>query len=389
MTKLRLTLALVSFGVTFLAVNYINSNSVSSQTECVTVAPTSNCTPGFSVPPNDTFDPSNGCAATYSSPIGLITKRSSWNVTWPDGASTIFRATAGGQCLYTQTGCCFSTKYEYCWPLFHCPTVEPGAIHQLVIAQGVNHHFDDCNRIICRGYEVFDGCNDGVSATRTQSRACSPIGGGGGPWVDPCIGANPNFIGYKAPDFGTNVLPNCDDSPILIDTRGNGFDLTDQQHGIRFDLDSDGSPEQTAWTAIGSDEAFLALDRNGNGRIDNGKELFGNYTQQTQSENPNGFIALAEFDMPANGGNNDGVINRRDAIFTSLRLWQDTNHNGYSEPGELRRLSAMGLEVIDLDYIESRRTDQYGNQFRYRARVRDTEGAQSGRWAWDVFFANQ
>ncbi len=93
--------------------------------------------------------------------------------------------------------------------------------------------------------------------------------------------------------------------------------------------------------------------------------------------------------MPANGGNNDGVINRRDAIFTSLRLWQDTNHNGYSEPGELRRLSAMGLEVIDLDYTESRRTDQYGNQFRYRARVRDTEGAQSGRWAWDVFFANQ
>ncbi|MGA9769604.1 MAG: hypothetical protein WBV94_11225 [Blastocatellia bacterium] len=217
---------------------------------------------------------------------------------------------------------------------------------------------------------------------------CSPFSGGG-PWVDPCVGANPNFVGYKTPEFDTNVIDGCDDSPILIDTRGNGFDLTDQQHGVLFDLDSDGSAEQTAWTANGSDDAFLALDRNGNGSIDNGKELFGNYTQQTQSENPNGFIALAEFDKPVTGGNGDAVIDGRDAIFTSLRLWQDANHNGISEANEVRRLSAVRLARMDLDYRESRRVDQYGNQFRYRAQVRDTEGAQLGRWAWDVFFVNQ
>lgn len=175
---------------------------------------------------------------------------------------------------------------------------------------------------------------------------------------------------------------------MLIDVLGNGFSLTNKENGVRFRPEPGIAKIQTSWTTAGSDDAWLALDRNGNGEIDDATELFSCAALQPTPEPGrigNGFIALAEFDKPANGGNGDGQISRDDTVFNGLRLWRDSDHNGRSRNSELFKLTQLGLKKIDLDYKESNRKDEFGNKFKYRAKVKDTNDAQLRRWAYDIF----
>src|SRR5215213_8454494 len=149
-------------------------------------------------------------------------------------------------------------------------------------------------------------------------------------------------------------------SPVVVDMNGDGFSLTDYAGGVNFDLNADGMAEHLSWTAVGSDDAWLVLDRNGNGVVDNGKEMFGNFTFQSEplsSVEKNGFRALAEWDKPENGGNGDSAITQSDDVFRKLRLWRDANQNGLSDPGELHGLWEYRIETLSFDYRESRRRD--------------------------------
>jgi hypothetical protein len=179
-------------------------------------------------------------------------------------------------------------------------------------------------------------------------------------------------------------------SPIVIDTDGSGFHLTSAAGGVMFDFYGDGKPIQVAWTAKGSTNGWLALPKNG--QITSARDLFGNITAQTLTNwrPPNGFAALAIYDTLPYGGNNNGVIDPEDKVWPSLRIWIDANHDGISQPGELHALEEFGIGRISLHYGESKRVDQYGNQFRYKGHlVPANDEDQVDRKIFDVILATQ
>jgi hypothetical protein len=137
------------------------------------------------------------------------------------------------------------------------------------------------------------------------------------------------------------------------------YRLTTLDDGVRFDIDGDRRPNQVAWTERGSDVAFLAMDRDGDGRITSGKELVGDRTMPLVT---NGFEVLSHLAL-AEGA--PAVLDRHSPLFKQLLLWRDANHDGRTSAGELTR-AADELADIPLGYDRHPRRDNHGNQSRFR-----------------------
>lgn len=160
--------------------------------------------------------------------------------------------------------------------------------------------------------------------------------------------------------------------PLIIDMDGNGVKTIARDKNVFFDLDNNLFAENTGW--VGQGDAFLVWDRDGNGEIDNGNELFGNHTLLKNGKRAaNGFAALAELD-----DNNDDVFDAKDKLWSALQLWFDYNQNGISESEELIKLSQSGIKQIRLNYHNSNVTDENGNAHRQQSSVIWNDGRESG-----------
>ncbi|MBB2495691.1 hypothetical protein [Aquipseudomonas ullengensis] len=120
--------------------------------------------------------------------------------------------------------------------------------------------------------------------------------------------------------------------PLVLDLAGNGFSTRGLGDAVQFDLDADGRSDRIS--APSGDDALLALDRNGNGRIDDGSELFGD-----QNGAANGFAELAKYD-----DNSDGRIDAQDVVFERLRLLRFTADGQQ----QVQSLSDAGVSAIEL-----------------------------------------
>ena len=222
----------------------------------------------------------------------------------------------------------------------------------------VNAQSLSADSVISAVYKFKDTVNfygehypDAFGVTKTDRTNCESEWWDPKCWLSCECGRDPSDPNQKTGDGADDIFCAAGDAaaprdPLVIDLNSIGILLTSVDNGVYFDLDNNGFAEKTAW--VDPEDGFLVLDRNGNGTIDNGGELFGDQVQlENGSKSSSGFEALAELDS-----NGDGFIDSDDASFADLNVWVDKNQNGISEPNELFSLIELEISSISLDYRE-------------------------------------
>lgn len=171
-------------------------------------------------------------------------------------------------------------------------------------------------------------------------------------------------------------------SPLVLDLSGTGtYDLINVWDGkkrVAFDIEGKGEMIRTGWA--GPKAGLLVLDVNGNGKIDNGSELFGEFSASltpvekgSVTNFKNGFQALAQYDA-----NEDGQIDDKDPIFARLQVWVDKNSDGVAQQGELLSMAEAKIKALSLAYTKTSGTRQYFmvqmNEVRLESSFKTTDG---------------
>ena len=158
--------------------------------------------------------------------------------------------------------------------------------------------------------------------------------------------------------------------PLIFDLDNDGIETVGLNGAKSILFDSNGDSVKTATGWAGKDDGLLAWDRNGNGQIDSGRELFGDSTIKTNGERArDGLDALADLDS-----NGDGVISALDALWNELKIWQDLNQDGISQAHELKSLNELGFQEIKLTPTGGAQTQVNGNQITSSAGYTKTDG---------------
>jgi hypothetical protein len=166
-------------------------------------------------------------------------------------------------------------------------------------------------------------------------------------------------------------------TPIALDLNGDGIRTLSLAAGVQFDISADGNAVHTGW--VSSTDGLLVMDRNADGSINDGSELFGSATTLSDgTKAADGYAALSELDT-----NLDGIVSGADAGFAKLQVWVDANSDGVSSAGELKSLDAMGITSISV-VAERNLSKDNGNIIGLTSTYQTTDGASHA--AADVWF---